>query len=363
MKVRLNLKKIINYTNPVNNFYTSIIIFSRQKLSLPLVLLTMTAPGFNTNAAEIDAAALFHDYCSVCHGDKGDGDSHAMQGLVPPPRDFTSPQSSIELSRERIVQSIREGRPQTAMTAWKSRLSDEQINAIADYIRQKFLRAATVETASEGSRIYADYCSVCHGDTGKGAVWATTGLKPRPVDFTTEQTQTKLDRPRMIKSVAYGRAETAMTGWKNRLTDEQIEIVVDYVINTFMTPLVIAKKTSKETDAPVATAENTRADMHQPLPSGLTGNYDNGASLYLSNCAGCHGETGDGRGPRAYFINPKPRNFLHTSSRASFNRPALYLAVSKGKLRTEMPAWEKVFNPQQMADVSEYVFREFIQKK
>lgn len=329
------------------------------KFSL-VITLAMSIPAFHSKAAEINAAGLYHDYCSVCHGDKGDGKSHAMQGLVPPPRDFTSPRSSIELSRERIRHGISEGVPGTAMTAWKSRLSPEQIEAITDHVWKKFLRSSTVETASEGSRIYADYCSVCHGDTGKGAVWTTTGLKPRPVDFTTPGIHTKLNRPRMIRSVSYGVAETAMTGWRTRLTDKQIEVVVDYVINAFMS---VPEGTKTLETASSATPENTRADMNQPLPDGLQGDYNRGAVLYMSNCATCHSETGDGRGPRAYFINPKPRNFLHTSSRATFNRALLYQAVAKGKLRTEMPAWEKVFNKQQLADVSEYVFRQFIQKK
>ena len=311
-------------------------------------------------ADTINAAELYQNYCSVCHGDQGNGKSHAQQGLVPPPRDFTSPRSSIELSRERIIHAIKEGVPGSAMIAWKSKLSDQQIHLLSDYIRQTFLRPATVKSATEGSQIYADYCSVCHGDTGQGAVWATAGLRPRPVDFTDARQQAALNRPRMIKSVAYGRAETAMTGWKNRLSDRQIEVVVDYVINTFMTSNRSAN--SRKTKH-VATAENTHADMTLPMPDGLKGNYTRGATLYMSNCSTCHGESGDGRGPRAYFINPKPRNFLHTSSRASFNRPSLYRAVKKGKLRTEMPAWEKVFEPQQLADVSEYVFKQFIENK
>lgn len=326
-----------------------------------ILLVLLSGLSVQVQSAEIDASALYHDYCSVCHGDKGDGNSHAMQGLVPPPRDFTSPQSSIELTLERISYAIREGLPGTAMTAWKSRLSEEQIVAIAQYVRDKFLRPATVKTAPEGGQIYADYCSVCHGDTGQGAVWATNGLNPPPVNFTLPQTQAILDRSRMVKSVAYGRPETAMTGWKNRLSDEQIEVVVDYVINTFMSPPDAGNKAVASDNK--ATAENTRADMALPLPFELQGDIVRGAALYMANCTACHGVTGDGRGPRAYFINPKPRNFLHTSSRASFNRPALYLAVAKGKLRTEMPAWNKVFDQQQMADVSEYVFQQFIQVK
>ena len=304
-------------------------------------------------AAEINAAALYHDYCSVCHGDKGDGKSHAMRGLVPPPRDFTTPQSAVELTVERIRHAIAEGVPGSAMTPWKSRLSEQQISALADYIRTAFVPTVPADPALDGGRIYADYCSVCHGDTGKGAVWATSGLVPPPVDFTSPQVQQKLDRARMIQSVAYGVPETAMAGWKNRLSDQQIEIVVDYVIDNFMGGTIASAESR-------ATPVNVVADMGQPMPMGLIGDATRGAALYMANCSACHGSTGDGRGPRAYFINPKPRNFLHTASRANFNRPALYEAVAKGKLRTEMPAWDKVFDQQQLADVSEYVFQTFI---
>ncbi len=320
--------------------------------------LLLAAMPFASWAANVDAASLYHDYCSVCHGDKGDGKSHAMRGLVPPPRDFTSPQSAVELTPERIKHAIREGKPGTAMTAWKSRLSDEQIEALAHYVRATFLRPASVESALDGSRIYADFCSVCHGDTGKGAVWATSGLKPPPVDFTAPEVQQKLNRARMVQSVSYGRPETAMAGWKNRLTDAQIETVVDFVITNFMSTSAINESLQAGNSGP-----EISVDMSASMPRGLAGDATRGAALYMANCTACHGVTGDGRGPRAYFINPKPRNFLHTASRASFNRPALFEAVSKGKLRTEMPAWNKVLNDQQLADVSEYVFQTFIKAK
>jgi mono/diheme cytochrome c family protein len=41
--------------------------------------------------------ALYHNYCSVCHGDRGDGNSRARNSLVPPPRDFTR---ANELTRD-----------------------------------------------------------------------------------------------------------------------------------------------------------------------------------------------------------------------------------------------------------------------
>ncbi len=331
-----------------------VLLLNSKSLSFAFILFALLHSTTGV-AATIDAASLYQNYCSVCHGEQGNGKSHAKQGLIPPPRDFTSSKSAMELSQQRIIHSISNGIPGTAMIAWKSKLSSQKINALANYIRDTFLRTTSVKKATAGARIYADFCSVCHGDTGKGAVWATAGLRPPPVNFTDIKKHSLLTRPRMLKSVAFGRAETAMTAWKNRLTDSQIEQVVDYVITTFMpSSTQQQKKTS---------VNSTRADMTLALPNNLTGNYQRGAVLYLANCTACHGHDGDGRGPRAYFINPKPRNFLHPASRADFNRPALYRAIQKGKLRTEMPAWQTVFKPQQLADVSEYVFKKFIQQQ
>jgi mono/diheme cytochrome c family protein len=99
--------------------------------------------------------------------------------------------------------------------------------------------------------------------------------------------------------------------------------------------------------------------MSLPLPGALHGDAAAGRSFYNANCATCHGVKGDGRGPRAYFINPKPRNFVSQESRAYLNRPAIYAGVSAGKLGTEMPAWDKVLTRQEIANVSEYVYRAF----
>jgi mono/diheme cytochrome c family protein len=179
-----------------------------------------------------------------------------------------------------------------------------------------------------------------------------------------------MTRDHLIQSVSYGIPETAMTGWKKRLTDAQIETVVDYVIEAFMPQFTSQQAASAKSDHQHADGQmHTHADpeldldvyMGLPLANGMKGDAARGEALYKFNCATCHGEEGDGRGPRAYFINPKPRNFLHTASRASLNRPTLQEVIGKGKLRTEMPAWDKVFDAQQIADVGEYVFVTFIQ--
>ena len=101
--------------------------------------------------------------------------------------------------------------------------------------------------------------------------------------------------------------------------------------------------------------------MSAPMPHALKGDIAKGGAFYKDNCATCHGTTGDGRGPRAYFINPKPRNFLHPASRQMLNRKELFEMISEGKPGTEMPAWDKVLTQQEIANVAEFVFQRFIQ--
>jgi cytochrome c oxidase cbb3-type subunit III len=110
----------------------------------------------------------------------------------------------------------------------------------------------------------------------------------------------------------------------------------------------------------VAAPKPAATDMSLPMPQGLKGDLAKGRDFFMQNCYTCHGVTGGGDGPRAYFINPPPRNFLLETSRQYLNRPALFEAISKGRTGSEMPAWGKVLNDQEIANVAEYVFQRFI---
>ncbi len=153
-----------------------------------------------------------------------------------------------------------------------------------------------------------------------------------------------------------------MAGFGDRLPPQDVEAVVDYVRAALMVPETaisgIKAHGGREGDK---AAEPARADMRLPMPDGLKGDPDKGGRFYMANCATCHGAAGDGKGPRAYFINPKPRNFHDPAAQAAFNRPAIYAATAMGRLGTEMPAWSKVLSGQEIADVAEFVFQRYIQ--
>jgi mono/diheme cytochrome c family protein len=350
----------------------------------------LAAPAFAGNrsneASQQTPAALYHNYCSVCHGDQGDGNSRAKGSMKPPPRDFTTAQSAQEMTRERMIAAVRTGVPGTAMVGWQSQMTEDQIAKVVDYVRNTFMSASIATDGSRGRQIYARVCSVCHGDRGTGSMWASANLRPAPRDFSSPAARAELSRDRMIAAVAVGRPNTAMNGYGSRMSKEDMEAVVDYIRTAFMRlegptgisgthargiPAAEAKaaeKAEKLAAAQKSAAEHGKhghgdgkLNLTAPMPNGLKGDYAAGKKFYDANCATCHGAKGDGQGPRAYFINPKPRVFTSADSRAVLSRAVIYDGVSLGRRGSEMPAWDKVLNQQEIADVSEYVFRAFIQ--
>jgi len=354
-----------------------------------LALALLAAPLANAaSKPAMDGAKVYHEFCSVCHGDKGNANSRAKASFNPAPRDFTSPKASAELDRERMIKSVSQGRPGTAMTPWNHQLSAAEIGAVVDYIRETFMLPATEDSGNRGRALYAQFCSVCHGDRGDGNSRATGSLIPPPRNFTDPRAVQELNRDRMIFGVTYGRPNTAMGAWGSQLSAEDIAAVVDYVRASFMQTAPQQKMAqpgadhgaghqpsqgmpgmSPAKDKPAGghahqhatPTGDTKAFLAAAFLDGLKGDAGLGKLFYNENCATCHGEEGDGNGPRAFFILPRPRDFRHPAARNSLNRPHLYTAIAKGTLGSEMPAWDTVLNPQELANVSEYVFRKFIQ--
>lgn len=352
--------------------------------------------------AQQSPAAIYHNYCSVCHGDKGDGRSRAQGSMKPAPRDFTTPEAMQDLTRDRMIASVRSGRPNTAMVGWKTQLTDSQIVAVVDYVRSSFMRPSIADETSRGRRIYARVCSVCHGDQGAGSMWASANLRPAPRDFSSPMAKVELTRDRMLAAVAQGRPDTAMQAYASKFSREDMEAVVDYIRTSIMrveddtgisgthargvpADKSRPKKGGKGADAHAghdhgheshggdavdhaahghatgAVGKDGKIDARQPFNHGLKGDPVAGRKFYEANCATCHGLKGDGQGPRAYFINPKPAVFTDAKIRVSLNRPVIYDGVALGRRGSEMPAWDKVLSPQEIANVSEYVFRAFVQ--
>lgn len=346
-----------------------------------IILISSVAAWFFIATAAIaqsQGSALYAEHCAVCHGDKGDAMTRARRGLNPPPRDFTTEVARAQLSRERMIESVAHGREGTAMMAFAERISDDEIASVVDYIRTNFMIKDDVTVDSTmlrdalGHQLYVSNCAVCHGDEGSGAMWTKTSLNPPPRDFTTSQAMSELSKERMLTSVTHGRPGTAMMSFRDRLSDDEIETVVDYVRSSFLGKnMASVAQGQGESSSPHAsasphtsTASATQPvvmDMTAAMPKELVGDVDAGRDFFESNCFTCHGKRGDGQGPRAAFNRPPPRNFISDDARKQLNRPTLFAAITQGRKGTVMPAWGKVLTEQQIADVAEYVFVAFIQ--
>lgn len=82
---------------------------------------------------------LYQENCAFCHAADGTGKNWIGSFLEPPPRDLTDAEAMAGMTRQRLKQTIRDGREGTTMPAWKSVLSDEQIEAVITYIDSVFI--------------------------------------------------------------------------------------------------------------------------------------------------------------------------------------------------------------------------------
>ena len=77
---------------------------------------------------------IYLERCAVCHGPQGRGDGPEAPFLSPRPASLISAGSSVKSDAE-FLAVIANGKPRTAMPAWKDRLSEEQRREVLAYIR------------------------------------------------------------------------------------------------------------------------------------------------------------------------------------------------------------------------------------
>ncbi len=114
--------------------------------------------------------AVWNFRCYFCHGYSGDARTLATTFLDPPPRNFQATEPAA-LPAERIVHAIRNGVPGTSMKPFRGILSDEEIAAVAAFVRTEFLerrdpntRYHTVENGWPDHERYRDAFAFARGD-------------------------------------------------------------------------------------------------------------------------------------------------------------------------------------------------------
>ena len=89
---------------------------------------------------------------------------------------------------------------------------------------------------------------------------------------------------------------------------------------------------------------------------------ENGRDIYMKRCFWCHGEEGNGEGPAAVGMFPRPRDFVRadykirsTSSEQLPTDEDLFRAISRGLPGTPMPGWEEVLSEEENRELISYI--------
>lgn len=97
------------------------------------------APTFSDlTPEERQGERLFQKNCAFCHAADGTASNWIGHFLEPHPRDLTDAKAMVGMTRARLKEVIREGVSGTPMSAWKTVLSDHEIDAVIAYIARAF---------------------------------------------------------------------------------------------------------------------------------------------------------------------------------------------------------------------------------
>ena len=150
----------------------------------------------------------------------------------------------------------------------------------------------SAQEAAPGRDVYERWCAGCHGAEGQGDGPAAGSMLPRPRDFTTAQYQVRSTPSGALPTDAdilhvidEGMPGTAMPGWKDRLSQEQRDDLIDVLkgFSTFFETEELA------TPLDVGSA-----------PGGSEEAVAAGREIYERiECWKCHGRAGRGDGTSA----------------------------------------------------------------
>ncbi|MHB8876709.1 MAG: c-type cytochrome [Myxococcaceae bacterium] len=176
---------------------------------------------------------------------------------------------------------------------------------------------------------YALLCARCHGEKGGGDGPIASNLLPRPRAFTNARFFNWLPEERAHRAIRDGVPGTAMPPFGKLLDEAGAQALFAWVRVTFI---------GAERTTPVT---KRRVPESNPVAFSAA-SVERGRQAFAARCYGCHGRAGDGRGPNAAEMLPRPRNLAGREFLAPLSDARLYESITYGIVGTGMPAWDSL---------------------
>ena len=222
--------------------------------------------------------------------------------------------------------------------------------ALTNPVRDQYAEGSAEfdEAVAEGAELYYKNCLFCHGDRLDGQGHFAETFTPRPANFQDVGTIAQLQESYLFWRITTGGPglpregtpwASAMPVWHEMLDEDEV-----WKIITFLYDYTGYVPRSWELE------ESSPEDAAQPTDA-ASDEIDVDA-IYLKRCAQCHGEEGDGLGPAADRMYPKPRDFTlalfkYKSTDADSEFPTdddFFKTIAQGLPGTAMPAWGGVLS-------------------
>ncbi|MEO5332402.1 MAG: c-type cytochrome [Magnetococcus sp. YQC-5] len=302
-------------------------------------LAVLAAPEARTSDQLEAGRNIFNFRCYFCHGYSGDARTLAASYMATKPRNFQNSDLE-ELPLTRMEKSISQGRPGTAMPAFATLLTPEEIHHVALFIRDAFMTRhesnTRYHTAENGWPDHSRY---------QAAQPFVLGEIPLDANEETLTPTDKIGKHLFMTSciTCHDRAKVKEEGpiWESR--------AVSWPRNRY----------SHRDDPPLdAVARATPYAQHDipPVFPDLTPTERQGEALFQKNCAFCHAADGTGRNYIGTFLEPHPRNLTQPHLLTSINLEAV---IREGIPNSSMPAWGTVLSTTEISAIMQYIQRAF----
>ncbi len=287
--------------------------------------------------------AIYNFRCYFCHGYSGDARTLAASYLSPPPRDFTRA-SPRELSRERVLAALRQGRAGTAMKSFQGILTAADLEAVAEFVVDEFVtkkrpntRYHTAENGWPEHERYRAAFPYAQGDLALATAWE---------ELTPEQARGKrLYLASCVSCHDRGRPQDDAIAWEPR--------ALSYPRNQYSHRLPAARLDAVSSASPYLLHEVS------PKVAAMTPRERTGEKLFRDNCAFCHGADGTGKNWIGSFLEPHPRNLTDPQVMGAMSRARLGQAIREGLPGTSMPAWSSVLADGEIEALVAYIGKAF----